>query len=327
MPNRFHALVVVENSLVSSAFVDAWLRSGNTVAALWTRDQKSLSSGTVQKVVSLASSVPTLQELVKKHKIPVVRNEPLRNTEESSGLLSGVQADTLITLMTHQIIPGWMIEAFGRRAVNVHPALLPHYKGPKPTLSLLADGQADRYGGITVHRLDTGIDTGAIIGQRKVPAVSGQNVDVWTYRIALAAADLARTDLQAYLKGDLEAVAQVPGSGNYRKCGRLEFSVEAQKTLEDVRRLLSMPAGMTLRAVIDPPIGRRDNFPIHRKISVISAPTGDNPRVTRFAIEMDIRDCRIRLLRKRKALSIFSNPAISIARYRLNQFRRGENQA
>lgn len=252
----------------------------------------------------------------------------MKNMRERGNLLDHVQADTLITLMTHQIIPGWMIDAFGKRAVNVHPALLPHYKGPQPTLSLLADGQADRYGGITVHRLDTGIDTGAIIGQRKVPAISGQNFNVWAYRLALAAADLARSDLQAYLKGDLEAVAQIPGSGNYRKCKRYEFCVEQQKSLEEVQRLLAMPVGVTVRAAIDPPLGRRDTFPVLRKLSVVSAPTGEKPQVTPLSIEMDIRDFRIRMSRKRKAFSILPKPAISIARYRLGKkFGHRTNQA
>lgn len=240
--------------------------------------------------------------------------------------MSEVKADTLITLMTHQIVPRWIIDQFGRRAVNVHPALLPHYKGPKPTLSLLADGQADTYGGVTIHQLDAGIDTGPIIAQRSVPAAPGQNYHVWTFRLAQAAADLARTDLQSYLRGDLEAVAQIQGSGNYRKAGRYEFCVEAGKTLDEVRRLLAMPAGVNVRAAIQPPIGRRDTFPVHRSVSVVSEPTGADARVSPIFVEMDIRDCRIRMFRKRKAVSILSNPAISIAGYRLSKFWQAKDQ-
>ncbi|WP_419907628.1 formyltransferase family protein [Hoeflea sp.] len=327
LQNSFRALVVVENSIVSSAFLNSWLLCGNTISALWTRNQKLLASSTTQKLVSIASSVPTLDNLVKKYKIPVIRNEPLKEMQKSDDLQAQLQADTLITLMTHQIVPEWIIDQFGNRAVNVHPALLPHYKGPQPSLSLLVDGQAERYGGITVHRLDYGIDTGAIIAQRKIPAVAGQDFNVWTYRIALAAADLARNELQAYLKGQLDAVPQVPGSGNYRKVVHREFYVDENKTLDEVRHLLALPAGTTIRAAITAPPGKRDLFPVLGKVTVISAPTGAKPRLTPVSIEMDIRDHRIRVLRKRKIASLLTNPAIAVAKYRLGNFGRGTPQA
>lgn len=56
-------------------------------------------------------------------------------------------------------------------AINLHPSLLPKYRGPKPYLwqSLAMDLQ----GGVTVHRIDQGIDTGDILHQRGFPIPLG----------------------------------------------------------------------------------------------------------------------------------------------------------
>ncbi|WP_169054131.1 formyltransferase family protein [Nitratireductor sp. XY-223] len=324
-PDRFHALIIAENNLISSAFVDAWLACGNTIAAFWTKDEKSLASDSSQKLLSLASAVPTLEEQIRRHAIPVVRNGPLKNRPETSDLLSATGADTLITLMTHQIVPDWMLDQFGKRAVNVHPALLPFYKGPKPTFSLLVDGEVNNYGGITVHRLDSGIDTGDIIAQRKLPMAPGENFNVWIYRLALAAAEIARAELQSYLQGALEAVPQVEGSGSYRKSSLIDFCVEPRKTADDVRRLFSMPAGVEFRAVAPDLPGRRQSIAIHRSFSVVSAPTGEAPRLTPLFIEMDIRDARIRLLRMRKAVSMFKHASIPVALYQMTRLLRGSD--
>ncbi|WP_419907293.1 formyltransferase family protein [Hoeflea sp.] len=318
-PNAYRALIIIEESIISAAFVKGWLASGNSVAAFWTTDREVLTASAGQKIISIASSVPTLEEQARRHKIPVEHVESLKDRAEIIDRLSAIGADTLITVMTHLIVPEWLLAEFGDRAVNIHPALLPHYKGPMPLVGLLADRKAGKYGGMTIHRLDTGIDTGAIIAQRPVPTSPGENFHAWVYRLAVAGERLARKELQQYLDGELEAVAQVEGSGNYRKGDRLEFMVEPSKTLEDVRRLFAMPAGLTVRAVSKPMPGRRQSVAVHRSAAVISEPSKEPPRITPFSFEMDIQDCRIRMPRMRKAVSIFTRPALPIILYRVSR--------
>jgi hypothetical protein len=73
--------------------------------------------------------------------------------------------------MTHQIVPENILALFPGRAVNFHPAILPHYRGPNPRAGMILDGKADLYGGITLHCLSRGIDRGDIIAMRKVPTM------------------------------------------------------------------------------------------------------------------------------------------------------------
>ncbi|WP_340819849.1 phosphoribosylglycinamide formyltransferase [Methanolobus sp. WCC4] len=74
-----------------------------------------------------------------------------------------------------------LISAYRNRIINIHPALLPSFKG------LHAQQQAFDYGvkvsGCTVHFVDEGMDTGPIIIQRSVPVLEGDTADDLAARI------------------------------------------------------------------------------------------------------------------------------------------------
>ena len=54
--------------------------------------------------------------------------------------------------------------------VNVHPSLLPKYRGPNPYMQTILHGETES--GVTLHLIDEGYDTGAILSQEKVPIAS-----------------------------------------------------------------------------------------------------------------------------------------------------------
>ncbi|MEI9894669.1 MAG: phosphoribosylglycinamide formyltransferase [Chthoniobacter sp.] len=72
------------------------------------------------------------------------------------------------------VLAGWMrmikaplLEAFPRRIINIHPSLLPAFPGLESWKQALAAGARET--GCTVHYVDTGMDTGEIIAQSRVP--------------------------------------------------------------------------------------------------------------------------------------------------------------
>lgn len=70
------------------------------------------------------------------------------------------------------------------RLINIHPSLLPKYPGLHVQQQALDAG--DKVSGCTVHFVDEGVDTGAIIVQAEVPILEGDNVDTLSQRIHLA---------------------------------------------------------------------------------------------------------------------------------------------
>ena len=86
------------------------------------------------------------------------------------------------------IMAGWMrvvtsklIEAFPRRIINIHPSLLPKYKGLNVIQKALDSD--DIFTGVTVHYVTEELDSGEILEQRKVPIYDGDTLEMLTQRI------------------------------------------------------------------------------------------------------------------------------------------------
>ena len=80
-----------------------------------------------------------------------------------------------------RILGARVIEAFPGRIVNTHPALLPAFPGVDAPAQAIAHGV--KLSGVTVHLVDTGVDTGPIIAQRAVPVLSGDTAETLHARI------------------------------------------------------------------------------------------------------------------------------------------------
>tara|TARA_B100001996_G_scaffold156647_1_gene119344 strand:+ start:1961 stop:2536 length:576 start_codon:yes stop_codon:yes gene_type:complete len=88
------------------------------------------------------------------------------------------------------VMAGWMrivtnelIQAFPDRIINVHPSLLPKYKGLHAVERAFESG--DTVTGATVHYVTEELDSGAIIEQGEVPIHSNDTIDTLTRRIHL----------------------------------------------------------------------------------------------------------------------------------------------
>ncbi len=98
------------------------------------------------------------------------------------------------------------IEAFRGRILNIHPSLLPSFPG------LDAQRQALEYGvkfsGCTVHFVDEGLDSGAIISQKTVPVLDDDTVETLTLRILEQEHQLYVESLAKIVSGDYEIVGR-----------------------------------------------------------------------------------------------------------------------
>jgi methionyl-tRNA formyltransferase len=76
--------------------------------------------------------------------------------------LEALKPDILVVYMAPLLPPEiFMVPTFG--TINMHPSLLPRYRGAHPILWMHLN--MDQEGGVTIHRVDTGMDTGEILAQ------------------------------------------------------------------------------------------------------------------------------------------------------------------
>lgn len=81
-----------------------------------------------------------------------------------------------------------MLQAFPHRIINIHPSLLPKYPGLEAWKQALAAGESVT--GCTVHYVDRGIDSGAVIAQREVPILPNDTPEMLHARIQIAEHEL-----------------------------------------------------------------------------------------------------------------------------------------
>lgn len=300
---RHRAILIAESCWVTARTIHAWMKSGQEIAEIWCFDDPTRQRLEAPATLS-EKFMPgwNTAALVRANRIPVRLCPGLKTWTGAGSVADGAGADVLMTVMTNQIVPGFLLRHFDGRAINVHPALLPHYKGPSPRAAMLMDGTADRYGGITFHVLTERIDEGAIVGQRWIPFSAAGEYALWDAMQAEAAAAIVEAELLSFLAGKTEARRQEPGTGNYRRIGPGEFRVSANDTADRVRRLCEAlgSSGWLLWKPEKDGTGKPGTFFIRGFAGEIGRPQALPPRVSALHIEMDVRDARIRLRRRRK---------------------------
>ncbi len=279
------ALFIGTQSPLSAGGLAGWLASGNEVAAFW-----SAAPGIVPEKFGAPRLGPA--RLLARHGIPNVTVHRLSKWPEVVDAAAATGADVLITCATSMIVPQTLLAHFGERAVNLHRAMLPEYRGPSPYLPMLLDGRGDSDGGVTLHVLSPVIDEGDIIAQRRVPfAENGGHFTSWYAALIHASFGLTRDELPRYLHGEIAARPQTGGS--YRKTG-LPVIIPPSADAHSVSQMLDR-AGSTMHLVVQLP-GRR------RPVRVVSvtrqrARTGAPPALGLLTAELDFADARLTLRR------------------------------
>jgi len=109
-----------------------------------------------------------------------------------------------------RIVTDVLLDAFPGRVINVHPSLLPAFPGVSAQAQALAHGA--RISGCTVHLVDTGTDTGPILGQAAVPVLPSDTEEDLSARILAREHELLVHVLSAIAEGKLVATpSSVPG--------------------------------------------------------------------------------------------------------------------
>lgn len=122
-----------------------------------------------------------------------------------------------------------LIDVFPGRIINLHLGLSPYYRGAGTNFWPLVNGEPE-YCGATVHFLDAGVDTGAIIAHVR-PAMTRDDGphDIGNRTIAAGAAALA----DAAVLHARQGATGVPQGGPGRVYRRADFSVDAVRRLYD----------------------------------------------------------------------------------------------
>ncbi|HEY4512934.1 MAG TPA: methionyl-tRNA formyltransferase [Candidatus Paceibacterota bacterium] len=110
---------------------------------------------------NLQVAPPPTAEWAKKHGIPLIQPEKLRKEDIKNNF------DFFVVVSYGKIIPKDVLDLAKLGAINVHPSLLPIYRGPSPIVAAILNGDSET--GVTLIKIDEEMDHGPILVQEKIP--------------------------------------------------------------------------------------------------------------------------------------------------------------
>ncbi len=134
----------------------------------------------------------------------VLAPERLRSPESLAAVLA-LEPELVVLADYGQIVPAPLL-AMRHGALNLHPSLLPRHRGATPIPAAILAGDADT--GVTLLRMDTGLDTGPIVAQERVALAGSETTPELEARLEVVAAGLLDRELGPWVRGERTARPQ-----------------------------------------------------------------------------------------------------------------------
>ena len=168
------------------------------VVAVYTQPDKEAGRGR-----SLAFS-PVKQAAVAMG-LPVVQPVRLRDAGEVARL-AAFKPDVIVVAAFGQILPQSVLDIPKYKCINIHPSLLPKYRGASPVAAAILTG--DEFAGVSIMLMDAGLDTGPVLSQAQVAISSQDTTGSLTDKLSLISAQLLLEVLPRWAGGELTPRAQ-----------------------------------------------------------------------------------------------------------------------
>lgn len=166
--------------------------------------------------------------------------------------LSQLQPDLIVVAAYGQILPQALLDLPRFGCLNVHTSLLPKYRGAAPIQWAILDGERET--GVTIMRMDAGLDTGGILRQAITPITPEDNAQTLHDRLARLGGDLLVQTIPDHVAGRLTPRPQPAEGASYarkitRDDGRIDWTQPARVLWNRVRGFTPWPGAFTFQQV------------------------------------------------------------------------------
>ena len=159
------------------------------------------------------------------------------NTSDLCQLVETHRAELILSAGYPNILPPPVLSAPPKGVLNVHPSLLPRYRGPSPVFWQVALGETRS--GATLHRMTPSLDEGPILSQLDVKIAADETAGALFFRLARLAAHLVMKTLSLLEAGSLPERPQDPALASVQYRFRDEDSlIDWARPAEDLARLV-----------------------------------------------------------------------------------------
>ncbi len=181
--------------------------SQHQVVAVYTQPDKAAGRGR-----SLVSS--PVKGVAINWKLPVVQPVSFRGAEVLAQLAS-FHPDVIVVAAFGQILPQSVLDIPAYSCINIHPSLLPKFRGASPLAAAILAG--DEFTGVSIMLMDKGLDTGPVLARAQIPISVKDTTGSLTAKLSLIAAQLLLEVLIGWSRGELTPQPQDDAEAAY--CG------------------------------------------------------------------------------------------------------------
>ena len=192
--------------------------------------------------------MPPVKSLAAEHGIPVFQPEKIRYPENVR-LIGELHPDFIVAAAFGQIIPQAILDIPPCGCLNVHASLLPAWRGAAPIQWSILSG--DSVTGVTIMRMNAGLDTGDMILKREVPIRPDETGDSLFQTLMETGAQLLPEAMEQILRGDAVYTPQPEDSPTpyakmlTRQSGLVNWELDAEQIERMVRAFYSWPGTFT----------------------------------------------------------------------------------
>jgi methionyl-tRNA formyltransferase len=205
MTNTSRTIIFFGTEEFSLTALTGLIEAGYTIGAVVTKPDSKKGRG--QHLMP-----PSVKVLATKHNIPVWQPAKLAEITDS---VKEIDNPAAVLVSYGKIIPQSIIDLFSPGIINVHPSLLPKYRGPSPIEAAIKNGDAAT--GVSIMQLSKEMDAGPVYMAKEYPLTGTETRPELYHALADIGTDLLLETLPGILDGTIRPVAQDDSKASYCK--------------------------------------------------------------------------------------------------------------
>jgi len=175
---------------------------------------------------------PPVKVVAEKYEIPVLQPEKIRNSESE---IRNLEPDLIIVAAYGKILPEEILEIPKYGCLNVHPSLLPRWRGPSPVQFAILNGDTDS--GVTIMKIAEKVDAGPVLIQRKLKLEGNETYDVLHDKLGEMGGDLLIEIIPEWITGKIDPQLQDESRTTYTRILKKEDGkIDWEKSAEEIER-------------------------------------------------------------------------------------------
>jgi methionyl-tRNA formyltransferase len=206
------------------------LARDHTILAVFTQPDKPAGRG------QQLTAVPVKQWAVA-HGIPVRQPKSFRKEPQAIGVLRDLKPEVIVVAAYGLILPQAVLDVPPFGCLNVHGSILPRHRGAAPITSAILAGDAET--GITIMKMDAGLDTGPMLSVAREVIRSDDTTASLSERMSHLGAQLMAHTLPKYLSGEIVPMPQPEDGATYSpKIDKANAQIDWHKPAIEIERMV-----------------------------------------------------------------------------------------